>query len=76
MRIFADFYIYNMELGDLAWDYTDAYENVSGVSSLLNRSMVIILSYPKPPTTCKSARVLTFEGVVKNVPIEFLLPLW
>ena len=65
-----------MELGDLAWDYTDAYENVNDAAPHLNRRIVIILFYPTPPTTCKSAKVLTFDGVVKNVPIEFLLPLW
>jgi hypothetical protein len=63
-----------MELGDLAWDYTDAYESSDGMSTSLNRRMVIILSYPTHPTTCKSARVLTLDGIVKNVPIELLMP--
>ena len=64
-----------MELGDLAWDYTDAYENSEGTYMSLNRKIVIILFYPKPPNTCKHAKVLTLDGVAKNVPIEFLLPM-
>lgn len=63
-----------MELGDLAWDYTDAYENSDGTSANLNRRMVIILSYPNQPATCRSAKVLKFDGTVKNVPIELLMP--
>lgn len=65
-----------MELGDLAWDYTDAYLASEHVMSTIDRRMVIILEYPNPVETGRSAKVITLDGVIKNVPIEFLLPVW
>jgi hypothetical protein len=64
-----------MQLGDLAWDYTDAYEKYDDLFISMNRCIVIVLEYPAPPVTCRFAKVLTLDGKVKKVPIEFLLPI-
>lgn len=67
-----------MELGDLAWDYTDAYCNSTSDDAYfeLDKKIVIILWYPSRPEPGRTARVLTMMGHVKKVPIEFLSPLW
>jgi len=64
-----------MQLGDLAWDYSSAFggQNVSPTSQSMQ--MVIILEYPSPPESCRFAKILTFSGEVKKVPVEFLLPI-
>jgi hypothetical protein len=62
-----------MQLGDLAWDYTDAYEKYDDAFVSMNRRLVIVLEYPVKPASCRFAKVLTLDGVVKKVPIEFLL---
>jgi hypothetical protein len=65
-----------MKLGDLAWDYTDAYLESGGSYASLDRRIVIILQYPDPYEHGRLARVLTLEGIVKKVPVELLLPVW
>lgn len=62
-----------MKLGDLAWDYSEAYDD-EGI--FLNPQACIILSYPSPPEPGRSALVLDLDGKTKRVPIEFLLPFW
>ena len=65
-----------MRLGDLAWDYTNAYENYEDLVVSKNRRIVIILEYPDPPESCRLAKVITLDGVVKQVPTEFLLSIF
>jgi len=65
-----------MELGDLAWDYTDAYLGSSDLACTLDRRIVIILDFPNVPTTGRTAKVLTMQCEVKRVPVEFLKSVW
>jgi hypothetical protein len=64
-----------MQLGDLAWDYTDAWEVDDDGGSLIKK-MVIVLDFPDPPGPGRLVKVLTMDCVVKRVPVEFLSPVW
>ena len=65
-----------MTLGDLAWDYSEAYDGNDPTGAVPVPRMCIILTYPEPFESGRTAKVLLFDGVVKYVPVEFLLPLW
>jgi hypothetical protein len=66
----------DMQLGDLAWDYTDAYLDAGGSYASLDRRIVIILEFPEEPSMGRTAKVLTLQCEVKRVPVELLKSVW
>lgn len=65
-----------MTLGDLAWDYSEAYDRDDPHGTVPVPRMCIILSYPDPFEPGRTAKILLFDGTVLHVAVEFLLPLW